>query len=262
MTRLPPYPYPQPLMTEIVTNFPRDWFEFPDPLNPKQIFKCDLTWLTSNWNCIFGSGCKGIDKNLSDHGCCSDGAYYNGKDDEKRVTKAAKRLTKDIWQNYEVARKGKTLGISEVGLDRERKTKKVMKTCVFFNEREFSEEYFGCALHHLANREGVHYLETKPDICWQLPLRRSWETREVGDNKYSVVVIGEYTREAWGAGGADLDWYCTSNTEAHTATNPVYITNKTELIALMNEPAYEILKSKCDSLKKSLPLFVIHPASR
>ena len=262
MTRLPPYPYPQPLMTEIVTNFPRDWFEFPDPLNPKQIFKCDLTWLTSNWNCIFGSGCKGIDKNLSDHGCCSDGAYYNGKDDEKRVTKAAKRLTKDIWQNYEVARKGKTLGISEVGLDRERKTKKVKKTCVFFNEREFSEEYFGCALHYLANREGVHYLETKPDICWQLPLRRSWETREVGDNKYSVVVIGEYTREAWGAGGADLDWYCTSNTGAHTATSPVYITNKTELIALMNEPAYEILKSKCDSLKKSLPLLVIHPASR
>jgi hypothetical protein len=262
MTRLPPYPYPQPLMTEIVTNFPRDWFEFPDPLNPKQIFKCDLTWLTSNWNCTFGSGCKGIDKNLSDHGCCSDGAYYNGKDDEKRVTKAAKRLTKDIWQNYEVARKGKTLGISEVGLDRERKTKKVKKTCVFFNEREFSEEYFGCALHHLANREGVHYLETKPDICWQLPLRRTWETREVGDNKYSVVVIGEYTREAWGAGGADLDWYCTSNTEAHTASNPVYITNKTELIAIMNEPAYEILKSKCDSLKKSLPQIVIHPASR
>ena len=75
-------------------------------------------------------------------------------------------------------------------------------------------------------------------------------------------MIGEYTREAWGAGGADLDWYCTSNTEAHTGSNPVYLTNKTELIALMNEPAYEILKSKCDSLQKSLPLFAIHPASR
>ncbi|MFM8235399.1 MAG: hypothetical protein ACKN9N_03320, partial [Actinomycetota bacterium] len=212
-------------MTEIVPNFPRDWFEFPDPLNPKQIFKCDLTWLTSNWNCTFGSGCKGIDKDLADHGCCSDGAYYNGKDDEKRVLKAAKRLTKDLWQNYDVARKGKTLNISEIGIDKERKTKKVNKTCIFFNERDFSEEFFGCALHHLADKEQVHYLETKPDICWQLPLRRSWETREVGDSKYSVVVIGEYTREAWGAGGADLDWYCSSNTEAHTAVNPVYLTN-------------------------------------
>ncbi|NCV96149.1 MAG: hypothetical protein EBW33_05390, partial [Actinobacteria bacterium] len=142
-------------MAEIDASFPRDWFEFPDPLNPKQIFKCDLTWLTSNWNCIFGSGCKGIDKKLADHGCCSDGAYYNGADDERRVVKAAKRLPKEMWQNYEVARKGKTLNVSEIGLDRERKTKKVNKTCIFFNEKEFSEEYFGCALHHLANKENV-----------------------------------------------------------------------------------------------------------
>ena len=249
-------------MTEIATNFPRDWFEFPDPLNPKQIFKCDLTWLTSNWNCIFGAGCKGIDKKFSDHGCCSDGAYYNGDADEKRVTKVARRLTKEMWQNYDLARDGKTLNISEVGLDKDRKTRKIKKTCIFFNEKEFSEEDFGCALHHLANKEDINHLETKPDICWQLPLRRSWESREVGDNNYTVVVIGEYTREAWGAGGADMDWYCSSNTEAHTAANPVYLTNKTELIALMNEAAYEILKAKCDSLKKSLPLLVIHPASR
>ena len=183
-------------MAEINTNFPRDWFEFPDPLNPKQIFKCDLTWLTSNWNCVFGSGCKGIDENFPDHGCCSDGAYYNGAGDEKRVTKAAKRLSKEMWQNYEVARKGKSFKITEIGLDKERKTRKVNKTCIFFNEKSFSEEYFGCALHHLANKEQVHYLETKPDICWQLPLRRSWESREVGDKKYEIVVIGEYTREA------------------------------------------------------------------
>jgi hypothetical protein len=192
-------------MAEINTNFSRDWFEFPDPLNPRQIFKCDLTWLTSNWNCVFGTGCKGIDNNFPDHGCCSDGAYYHGANDEKRVTKAAKRLSKEMWQNYEIARKSKSFKITEIGLDKERKTRKVNKTCIFFNEKSFSEEYFGCALHHLANKEQVHYLETKPDICWQLPLRRSWETRDVGDNKYSVVVIGEYTREAWGAGGADLD---------------------------------------------------------
>ena len=257
-------------MTEFPTTFPRDWFEFPNPENPKQIFKCDLTWLTSNWNCIFGSGCKGIDKEFADHGCCSDGAYYYSPADEKRVTKAAKRLTKELWQNYEVARKGKTLQITEIGLDKERKTRKVKKTCIFFNERSFSNEYFGCALHHLANKEGVHYLETKPDICWQLPLRRSWETRLVGDNKYEIIVIGEYTRESWGAGGEDLDWYCTSNTEAHTGGNPVYVSNKAELIAMMNEAAYEVLKNRCDEIvkvmrdknPKLLPLLNIHPASR
>lgn len=257
-------------MTEFPNTFPRDWFEFPNPLNAKEIFKCDLTWLTSSWNCTFGRGCKGIDKDFADHGCCSDGAYYFDKADERRVTAAAKRLTPDIWQNFEAAHLGKKLVINELGLDDDLKTKKVRKTCIFFNESNFSEEYFGCALHHLAEREGVHYRETKPDICWQLPLRRSWEVREVGDSKYSIIVIGEYTREAWGAGGADLDWYCSSNNEAHNSPVAVYISNKVELVAMMNEPAYEILQEKCNALieernsrkRKHLPVFALHPASK
>ena len=270
MTRLPLYPYPPALMTEFKDDFPRDWFEFPNPEDPKQIFKCDLTWLTSYWNCTFGRGCQGIDKNFPDHGCCSDGAYYYSEEDEARVTKAAKRLTKEMWQNYDVARKSKKLNITEKGLDNDRKTKKINKTCIFFNEKSFSNQYFGCALHHLANKEGIHYIETKPDICWQLPMRRSWETREVGDNKIEVVVIGEYTRDAWGEGGAEMDWYCTSNTEAHNSPTPVYISQKAELVAMMNLKAYELLKIKCDLVMQSrktrklrtLPLFVLHPASR
>jgi hypothetical protein len=257
-------------MPEIKYNFPRDWYEFPNPLDATQIFKCDLTWLTSNWNCIFGNGCQGIDKKLSDHGCCSDGAYYFDSKDEKRVTAAARRLTEENWQNYRIARKNGKFNISEVGLDKERKTKKINKTCIFFNERSFGDKYFGCALHHLASKEKIHSKETKPDICWQLPLRRSWETREVGKDHLEVVVIGEYTRKSWGAGGEEFDWYCTSNTEAHTSSIPVYISQETELIALMNPPAYEILREKCDSVIKSqterkfrsLPLFVLHPASR
>lgn len=257
-------------MTEYAANFPRDWFEFPNPNNPKEIFKCDLTWLTSYWNCTFGRGCKGIDQALPDHGCCSDGAYYFDKADQLRVTEAAKRLTPDIWQNYSLARNGSRVEITELGLDDDPKTKNVNNTCVFFNEANFDQRYFGCALHHLAEREGRNFVETKPDICWQLPLRRSWEDRETGDSTYSIIVIGEYTREAWGEGGADLDWYCTSNTEAHNAALPLYLTNKVELIALMNEAAYQILKERCDSIMatksnrrtKSLPLLSIHPASR
>ena len=254
-------------MTEFPATFAREWIEFPNPENPSEIFKCDLTWLTSNWNCIFGRGCKGIDKEFPNHGCCSDGAYYYSEEDEARTLKAASRLTPELWDNYDVAHQGKKLVITEIGLDKDRKTKRINKTCIFFNE---SKEFFGCALHHLAEREGIHYAETKPDICWQLPLRRSWETRETGDKKYDVVVIGEYTREAWGEGGADLDWYCTSNTEAHNAATPIYLSHKTELVKMMNPDAYEILKDHCDlrinALKsrktKNLHLYVIHPASR
>ena len=46
-------------MPEVHAQFAREWIEFVDPANPKEIFKCDLTWLTSNWTCLFGNGCKG-----------------------------------------------------------------------------------------------------------------------------------------------------------------------------------------------------------
>ena len=214
---------------EVAPNFARDWVEFENPANPEEIFKCDLTWLTSYWQCIYGNGCCGIDGDKPDAGCCSDGAYYTGKEDESRVLKAAKKLTKAQWQFYDQARPKKSGGklqISEIGLDKDRKTRKVKDSCIFLNRVGYEAPgysgSFGCVLHHLAVKDQVHFVETKPDICWQLPLRRSWETREIGDDEITVVVIGEYTRNAWGEGGADFDWYCTSNSEAHVGREPVY----------------------------------------
>ena len=256
-------------MSDVKQDFARDWVEFYDPQNPEHIYKCDLTWLTSNWNCIYGGGCQGIDKNKPNDGCCSDGAYYSSKEDEARVTKYAKKLTPEMWQFYEEGhdRKG-NLKITELGLDRDRKTRMVKDSCIFLNRKGESEN-FGCVLHHLAIKEGVHFSETKPDICWQLPLRRSYETRDTGDKEISVTVIGEYERKSWGEGGHDFDWYCSDNLEAHTAKVPVYISSKSELIAMMSPAAYEILKMHCDNRMKAmdkvgrkfLPLFAVHPAT-
>ena len=256
-------------MSDVKQDFARDWVEFYDPQNPEHIFKCDLTWLTSNWNCIYGGGCQGIDKNKPNDGCCSDGAYYSSKEDEARVTKYANKLTPEMWQFYEEGhdRKG-NLKITELGLDRDRKTRMVNDSCIFLNRKGESEN-FGCVLHHLAIKEGVHFSETKPDICWQLPLRRSYETRDTGDKEISVTVIGEYERKSWGEGGHDFDWYCSDNLEAHTAKVPVYISSKSELIAMMSPAAYEILKMHCDNRMKAmdkvgrkfLPLFAVHPAT-
>lgn len=255
-------------MPEVHGNFAREWIEFVDPANPGELFKCDLTWLTSHWTCLFGNGCKGLDADKPDSGCCSDGAYYSSKEDEDRVLQAAYRLTPDIWENYSKARKGKRLHISEIGLDKDRKTKKINGNCIFMNNKGFSGGY-GCALHTLALQEGIHFTETKPDVCWQLPIRRSYEDRLVGDKSVTVTVIGEYERLAWGEGGADFDWYCTSNTDAHIGKAPVYISNKNELVALMGSAAYHELARHCEmrvaaqkiSRRKSLPLYVIHPAT-
>ena len=225
---------------EVAANFVRDWVEKKNPANPEEIFKCDLTWLTSYWQCIYGNGCCGIDADKPDAGCCSDGAYYTGKEDEKRVFEAAKKLTRADWQFYDQARPKKVGGklqITEIGLDKDRKTKKIKDSCIFLNRVGYEAPgytgSFGCALHHLALKEQVHFVDTKPDICWQLPIRRSWETREYGDEEITVVVIGEYTRTAWGEGGADFDWYCTSNSEAHVGRVPVYKSSEVELTKMM-----------------------------
>jgi len=88
--------------------------------------------------------------------------------------------------------------------------------------------------------------------------------------EYSVTVIGEYERLGWGDGGDDFDWYCTSNTDAHVGSEPVYISNKAELSQLMGKDAYAILAEHCDrrvqgirdAQARSLPLFIIqHPAT-
>ena len=96
----------------------------------------------------------------------------------------------------------------------------------------------------------------------------------MGDSQISVTVIGEYERLAWGEGGNDFNWYCTSNTEAHTGRDPVYISSKNELIAMMGTEGYAELAKHCDARmqaialtakqqkKRELPLFVIHPASK
>lgn len=267
-------------MPEVKPNFARDWVEFNDPAKPEELYKCDLTWLTSYWTCIYGSGCCGIDADKPDAGCCSDGAYYSDEDDEKRTLEVAKRLTRDMWQYFDEAQPKKAKGkmqISEVGLDKDRKTKKIDDSCIFLNRKGYTAPGFtgdfGCVLHHLAQKEDIHFVETKPDVCWQLPIRRSFEQREFGEQEITVNVIGEYERLAWGDGGAEFDWYCTSNTEAHVGREPVYLSNKVELTALMGEPAYAVLKMHCDNRieaiaaarkeqkKRELPLFVIHPAT-
>jgi len=274
------YPIDSRTMPEVSPNFARDWVEFADPANPEELYKCDLTWLTSYWTCIYGNGCCGVDADKPNAGCCSDGAYYSDEEDEERTNKIAEKLTPDMWQFYDEAQPKKVGGkmrVSETGLDGDRKTRMVEDSCIFLNrvgfERPGFTGSFGCVLHHLAEKEGVHFVETKPDVCWQLPIRRSFETREFGDQEITVNVIGEYERLAWGDGGADFDWYCTGNTEAHVGTEPVYISNRVELIALMGIPAYNVLAEHCagrmeaialtraEQKKRELPLFIIHPAS-
>ena len=85
----------------------------------------------------------------------------------------------------------------------------------------------------------MHPLKYKPDVCWQLPIRRDQQwVKRPDDTKILVPVIGEFDRRGWGAGGHDLHWWCTSSPDAHVGAEPMYVSYAPELTALVGEQAY------------------------
>ncbi|MCB0918925.1 MAG: hypothetical protein KDC39_10205 [Actinobacteria bacterium] len=252
-------------MPEVEPGFPRAWVEFSDPADEDQLIRADLTWLTSRWHCIFGNGCGGIDADIPFGGCCTLGAHFSDKDDIKRVSASVKQLMPDQWQEHPGRRPTKKDWLTKDD-EGEPKTAVVDGACIFLNGPDFHRGA-GCALHLLAQDEDISHVETKPDVCWQLPIRRDFSdvTRADGEEK-SVVIITEYVRGMWGPGGHDLHWYCSSNTEAHTASRRVYEHSAAELTALLGEAAYEELVRQCDEHVAMLssagrPVSVEHPAT-
>ena len=85
-------------MPEVDLDFPRAFVEFVNPADETEVMRCDLTWLTSSYTCIFGQGCHGIYADSPDTGCCTLGAHFSDKDDEKRVAAYVDQLTPEQWQ--------------------------------------------------------------------------------------------------------------------------------------------------------------------
>ncbi|MEJ2578047.1 MAG: hypothetical protein P8Z68_03005 [Kineosporiaceae bacterium] len=241
MPRIPP---------ETPLDTARLWLEFPDPDTwgddgPGQVVRADLTWLTSSWRCVFGGGCAGIYADRPDDGCCTLGAHFAEKADRKRVRAAMRRLGPDQWQFHGT---GHAEGWTERDPDGARKTRVVDGACIFLNRPGWPAGS-GCALHQLAVREGTDPLHTKPDVCWQLPVRRTYRTVQRPDgSSYLEVTVAEYDRRGWGPGGHDLDWYCSGNAVAHTGAEPVFRTLRAELVELVGAAAYEVLAGHCEKV--------------
>jgi hypothetical protein len=230
---------------EVDPDFPRDWLEFTDPADDEHVVRADLTWLLSRWTCVYGAGCLGVVEGRADDGCCSHGAFWSDDEDEQRVTRFAGELKRKHWQFADV---GRRLGIGEQDeLEGEPagRTRTVDGACVFLNRPGFGGGE-GCALHALALRTGRHPLETKPDVCWQLPVRRTQEWVDRPDESRVLVdTLGEFDRRGWGPGGADLHWWCTGSPDAHVGAEPLYLSYGPELTALVGAPAYEELVRLC-----------------
>lgn len=246
-------------MKEVPLGFPREWVEFTDPADDDHVIRADMTWLLSRWSCVYGSGCKGI-TGRPVQGCCSHGAFFTDADDQKRVKAAVKRLDPSTWQHH---RKGLKAWTELDELDDEPARRTATRPgggCVFQNDPDFAGGG-GCALHGQALRDGVHPLKYKPDVCWQLPIRRAqdWVTRP-DETKVLQSVISEFDRRAWGSGGHELRWWCTSSPDAHVGGDAVYVSYAPELTELLGEMAYAELARLCKE-REARGLIAVHPAT-
>lgn len=258
---------------ETAADQPRLWAEFTDPEDVDQRLRVDLTWLTSSWRCLFGQGCPGVYADRPDDGCCTVGAHFSGEEDLARVQSVVDDLGPDEWQMYDHGHTGawwRREPSSDPREAEETATRLVDGACIFLNRPGFPAGP-GCALHQHALATAVEPLTTKPDVCWQLPIHRSFRNVErADDSTYTEVTIAEYARADWGPGGHDFDWYCTASAAAHTAAEPVYLSLAAELTELIGAAAYAELRRLCEEVlptpaglaagRALLPLFV-HPAT-
>lgn len=212
------------------------WVSFHDDNRTTWMF--DLTFLTSNWTCIYGRGCKGTvdDPEVGAiQGCCSHGAYMIDDDDIDHVVKQAARLTSDQWQNQGVVAVGADL--FDTDDDGDVRTRKVDGACIFLNGPDFGTSS-GCALHYAAVANGEPSLKWKPAACWQLPFRLE-ETLDAANN--STFVIRPWYRGDWGEGGYDFPWWCTDDASPLVGESAVYKSLRDELIALIGPEPYNWL---------------------
>ena len=226
-------------IASVTTPIPIDlheWVSFEDH-EEDRTWVFDVTFLTSSWNCIFGNGCQGVLTGPAEElvqGCCSYGAHFVDADDVARVEAVAATLTAEEWQFKDKAKKKGTITTNDDG---DTVTRLVDDACIFLNRPGFPTGP-GCAIHYAAISRGTSYVEMKPEVCWQLPLRRD---EAVDDRGHVTTTITQWDRKHWGDGGADFHWWCTEDPAAFTGHEPVYRTMRTELETMAGTKVYKRL---------------------
>jgi hypothetical protein len=220
-----------------------------------ETYQFDITFLTSPWTCIYGHGCQGVltgPASELEQGCCSYGAHFTDKADRKRVAKLAATMDEHEWQfKDESDALGGPIHRNEDG---EWVTQLHDDACIFLNRPGWPEGP-GCALHQAAVSRGERFMDWKPDVCWQLPLRLEHRTDE---NDHATSVLREWKRRDWGAGGAEFHWWCTDAADAFVGHRPVYLEMRDEIIELVGEVAFAALVRELD--RRPAGQLVAHPA--
>ncbi|MBW8826749.1 MAG: hypothetical protein JF603_10435 [Acidobacteria bacterium] len=213
-----------------------EWLSFDDP-EEQRTWVFDITFLLSRWTCIFGQGCQGVLTEPAPEmveGCCSYGAHFVDDDDMRRTQKAVDTLTPDDWQWAKVAAKK---GVMEQHDDGTWTTRLHKDACIMLNRPDFPGGP-GCALHRAAMSRGLRHMDLKPEVCWQLPLRRIDAVDELG---HVTSTVREWKRRDWGDGGQEFAWWCTDSPDAFVGDTTVLSSMRDEIIAMTNQTVFDML---------------------
>ena len=231
-----------------------EYLSFDDP-DEERTWVFDITFLRSNWTCIWGRGCQGVlteDATALNQGCCSYGAHFVDDADVATVIETAARLTAENWQSHA---EGTAHGWSATDPDGTVVTRIHEGACIFHNQPGFSGGA-GCALHGAALAVGERPIDWKPDVCWQLPLRLHEDTDTHG---HVTSTLREWKRRDWGEAGAEFHWWCTDSDDAFNAIMPVYRSLRDEIVEFTGVKVYGMLVKQLEKVR-STP--VPHPAVR
>ena len=220
-----------------------EWVSFEDP-DEERTWVFDLTFFLSSWECIYKAGCAGIEEQRApakEFGCCVHGAHMSDEEDFTKVLKRTAQLTSKHWQFMDRASRdgGPFTKDPDSGADI---TKVVDGACIFLNRPDF-EAGAGCAFHLAALESKERPLDWKPEVCWQVPIRR--EDQDSPDG-HITTTISQWDRKHWGDGGHEFAWWCTDSPEAFSAANPLYRRIKDEIVEMSSPKAYKML---CDYIE-------------
>jgi hypothetical protein len=245
-TRSHPLPPPEDL---------HEWVSFEDP-EEDRTWVFDVTFLLSDWTCIFGCGCQGVLTAPAPElvqGCCSYGAHFTGDDDVADTRRHVARLRDDQWQFAGRARKKDYLVTNDEGVTT---TRLVKGACIFLNRPGWPGGA-GCALHQAAVEAGERPLDWKPDVCWQLPLRQVDHVDEYG---HVTSTVREWKRRDWGPGGDEFAWWCTESHEAFVGRTPYYVSARDDLVEMVGAEVYGMLAAALDGRRRTARRPLAHPA--
>ena len=201
-------------------------------------WRLDRSFLTSNWTCIWGRGCKGILDVPAEHlnqGCCSIGAELADPEEAMTISALAATLDPEYFQFHQA------IDADDVFSDNTRtNTKIVDDACIFLNRPGF-EGGEGCALHIAAIRASESPTAWKPSVCWQLPIKVDWEMSADGTE---IATLRRWERRDWGDDGESMHWCCTEEPETYIGDRMVVDSLADELTEVLGEPVYVELRRR------------------